>query len=651
MTDAPQEQKKPRLRLPNVPRPPKQVVIALMILLGCGIFVLAASAATQITFRGRIYPQVAIGGVSVGGLDKITAQEKVQDAYDAMLNDGLTVTVDGEAAEIALRAVSEEFTYDLVDIDVNAEVEAAYQAGRDGSFVENAGMALALSTFLNVDHLQTVTFDRERLEDAIRAAFPHAETPVVPTDFIITPKGDTFEVTISAPVDGTAFLFTPTHAALERDVRDLTLTATEVALTVVQSDVSAAEAEALIPDVLATLKYAPYTLAHTPETRTQPLTWEITQDDLITWLIPGHDELGDVIVTLDSTAMAALLTEMHTEVDVAAQDAKFAMENSRVTEFVPSHDGVTVNDVQTIAAAAAFLGTENAEIMVVVDRVEPEITTAESNDLGIQDMLGQGYSSFKGSPTNRIGNITHGAEKLHGVLIAPGETKSLIELLSPITIADGFLPELVIKGDEIKPEVGGGLCQIGTTTFRAVMNSGLKVVERRNHSLVVSYYNDPSNNNPGTDATIYEPSPDFKFQNDMANYVLLTTEVDMETLELFFTFWGTSDGRNGSYEPPQVLSWTGYGPTQYKQTDTLAPGVQKCQSPHPGATTTFTYNVTYGDGTTFEQEFTSTYRALAQICLVGKDAAAEEASTDGTSTDTTDTETSADATEEPVPVE
>jgi len=56
------------------------------------------------------------------------------------------------------------------------------------------------------------------------------------------------------------------------------------------------------------------------------------------------------------------------------------------------------------------------------------------------------------------------------------------------------------------------------------MNSGMPIVQRVNHSLVVSYYADPVNGNPGTDATVYVPYVDFKFNNDTGNYLLLQTE-------------------------------------------------------------------------------------------------------------------------------
>src|SRR5690606_1808590 len=148
------------------------------------------------------------------------------------------------------------------------------------------------------------------------------------------------------------------------------------------------------------------------------------------------------------------------------------------------------------------------------------------------EILGVGYSNFAGSPANRVHNISIGAAKLDGLLIAPGEEFSLLNALRPFTVTAGYLPELVIKGDKITPEVGGGLCQIGSTTFRAAMNSGLSITERRNHSLVVSYYNDPRNGNPGTDATIYDGSPDFKFINDTGHHILIKTEMNRSNGDL-----------------------------------------------------------------------------------------------------------------------
>jgi vancomycin resistance protein YoaR len=268
----------------------------------------------------------------------------------------------------------------------------------------------------------------------------------------------------------------------------------------------------------------------------------------------------------------------------------------------------------------ARLETSAAEpfaLPLVLEVAEAETDLSDTNNLGITEILGVGYSSFAGSPLNRVKNIQNGASKLHGLLIPPGETFSAIDHLRPFTIDAGYLPEKVIKGDEIVPEIGGGLCQIGTTLFRMAMNSGVDIAERRNHSLVVSYYNDPTNGLPGTDATIYEPAPDFKFTNDTENYVLIQAEVDTTNQDLFFTLWGTNDGRKGSYTLPQVSKWIEPGPAKIIETTKLAPGVRECQSAFRGANTSFTYTRSLPNGTTESEVFDSYYRPLPQICLVG----------------------------------
>jgi vancomycin resistance protein YoaR len=129
-------------------------------------------------------------------------------------------------------------------------------------------------------------------------------------------------------------------------------------------------------------------------------------------------------------------------------------------------------------------------------------------------------------------NLNHHFKKPHHLIyiqiIKPGEEFSANHYAGPFTAENGYLPEAVIKGNEIKNEIGGGMCQIGTTLFRMAMNTGLQITQRRNHSLVVSYYADPVNGNPGTDATLYEPLLDLKFLNDTGNYLLLQTDIDYQ---------------------------------------------------------------------------------------------------------------------------
>ena len=111
--------------------------------------------------------------------------------------------------------------------------------------------------------------------------------------------------------------------------------------------------------------------------------------------------------------------------------------------------------------------------------------------------------------------------------------------------AQGYLPELTIKKNKTVPEYGGGLCQVSTTVFRAAINAGLKITDRKAHPFAVKYYNPQ-----GFDATIYPPNPDLKFINDTPNYLLMQSYV--KDNKLIFEFYGTNDNRQIKIIGPTV---------------------------------------------------------------------------------------------------
>lgn len=174
------------------------------------------------------------------------------------------------------------------------------------------------------------------------------------------------------------------------------------------------------------------------------------------------------------------------------------------------------------------------------------VKLAQTNSLGINELVASGESNFSGSSKNRSHNIKVGAAKFNGIILKPGEEFSFNKFLGDVDAKNGFLPELVIKRTGVVPEFGGGLCQVSSTTFRATMNAGLPITERRNHSFAVKYYAPQ-----GTDATIYPGFTDLKFVNNLSSDMLIWTRV--EGTKLFFDFYGTKDDRTVEFD----------GPTQY----------------------------------------------------------------------------------------
>lgn len=571
-------------------------------------------------YSNRIFPGVAIGVIPVGGLTPEEAEEILTRRVDELMNSIFTFYLDGKKIEISPRVLAPtdpDLTRELITFDRTEALETALRIGRTDNIFTSAieqsrvrYRSLTIPINATINKAEFVTALTNELASSL---IPHRDAA-----FSIVWEGEAPRITIIPETTGTTIDEDVLIYELSQSLARLETPSITMATTADPPDINADDVASLVSVAEAILKKGPWTL------RTEKKNWTITKERLAAMMAVKKEVANIPSITLSGPELETLFAEIEAEINQTAQDAKFKIDGTRVTEFQPSRDGIVLDRTATRAALIGTIINGGIEAEVVVKKSAPDVSVREVNNLGIEGVLGVGVSNFKGSPKNRIKNIKNGARLLNGTLIKPNEEFSLLAALRPFTTENGYLPELVIKGDKITPEIGGGLCQIGTTTFRATMNSGFPVTARRNHSLVVTYYNDLSNKNPGTDATIYDPAPDFKLVNDTGAHILLTTEVDMEKYELRFTFWGKSDGRKGYYSPPVVDRWFPTGPTVIVESTDLPPGKKECQSKHPGADAHFTYTVEKQDGTVNERVFESHYRPLPEICLVGVEKKTEE---------------------------
>lgn len=183
-------------------------------------------------------------------------------------------------------------------------------------------------------------------------------------------------------------------------------------------------------------------------------------------------------------------------------------------------------------------GVNRVELPII--KVPPQVTVddPELRQQGIIELVSVGESNFSGSTSARIKNIEVGASKFTGFVIPRGEVASFNTQLGDVTGAQGYVPELVIQGPKLTKELGGGLCQVSSTAFRAALLAGLPIVERYAHSFAVHYY-EPW----GTDATIYPGHKDLRFENDTPGAILVQTTIDLPKKTLRFHFYGTKDKR------------------------------------------------------------------------------------------------------------
>ncbi len=611
-----------------------KITLAIFLTLFVVVGVVFGGAAWYVQlYQNKIYSGVYAGHYHLGKMTRDDLNNFIETTNNRLAKEGLNLEaeVNGQKTAIKINTVSlGENSTELVNLDSYTLWQNAYTAGRTGNWAvrlfspwyfmfNNQDLLVPVKTDW-VNLLESLKYSLSKLVNAPRNAgvqitnFVTASYNVVPESSGLVFK---YEDIISQIQNNLGELYLG-NIAIRAQQFDPTIKTTDV--------VKAAEN---LPNFLS---YGDIGLNYIdPQTKIRH-DWNLPVSQYSAWLEVQPDENNLPIFVLSHEKIKTYLEGLRYLVDKIPLDAKFSIAtgtaDGKVKEFQASQTGLTLNvdkTLQNLSDAFKQRNYHSTEVIktvsLVVDAAEPVVKTIDVNDLGIEDIIGAGYSTFKDSHNNRIKNIAHAVERLNGTLIKPGEIFSAIKYAGPFTAENGFLPEAVIKGTEIKNEIGGGMCQIGTTLFRMAMNSGMNITQRQNHSLVVGYYSDPVNGNPGTDAALYEPMLDLKFVNDTGSYLLLQTDIDYKKQQLTFTLWGKPDGRKGSYTHPLVKKWIPYGEQQDVKTDKVKPGVIKCQAPFKGAVASFIYTRVTPSGEQIDRVFDSYYRPLPKICMVGVDPA------------------------------
>lgn len=267
-------------------------------------------------------------------------------------------------------------------------------------------------------------------------------------------------------------------------------------------------------------------------------------------------------------AMRTSIAHFADKADRDPKNARLAVQESKVVIAIPAESGITVDIDRSLGALKEALNAGRTSDLSV--SLKSTVTPAKVSEetlasLGITELIGTATTNFRGSPKNRIYNINRAVQDFNGIVIDPGATFSFVDHLGEVDGEHGYLPELVIKNNKTEPEFGGGICQVSTTVFRAALQSGLKITERRNHAYPVQYYKPY-----GMDATIYIPKPDLKFQNNTPGAILLVPEI--EGTLLTFSMYGTRDGRTTAIDGPHILESNPDGSMKTVFTQTVTDG-------------------------------------------------------------------------------
>ena len=320
----------------------------------------------------------------------------------------------------------------------------------------------------------------------------------------------------------------------------------------------------------------------------------------------------------DQEKIALFATGLVSSLKTDPVDAVFTFKNNQVTEFQAAKPGRDL-DLDSLLSLvnqnfSNLINSEKDSISVEIPfkSIPPKILTQDVNDLGIKELLGSGSSTFTHSAAIRNFNIEKGASIINRVLVAPDETFSFVKALGEVSLAAGYKNAYIIRAGKTELDVGGGICQVSTTFFRAILNSGLNITERRNHAYRVSYYEEDMP--PGYDATVFIPSPDLKFHNDTGHHLLIQNTYDGVNKVLTYEIYGTSDGRVTTIDNYRQWGAAPAPPPVYIDDPLLAPGqVIQDERAIPGLKTAFDWKVTRNGETIHQKTFQSSYTPWAAV--------------------------------------
>ncbi len=588
------------------------------IALGCAFALIlmtgmaAAAYGFETTYRNRIFPGVSVAGLRLDGLTRAQAQQALQAHVDRSLQPGFQFRFGEDSFDLPATVVGvddPDVSQELLRYDVEKAAQDAYLAGRGAGAVGDAFMRFSLLVRRSNIHLEPQA-NRQLIERLLEGEI--SERSRMPEDARLDVRTATgtastteLSVRVIAEKNGRAGDSKTAAETLVAQAARLSFQPILIRVTTIIPRVTARDLEALKSQVPGFLSRASHSLL------LEGKRYNVTTSTVAGWVAPSSTASGAVL-SLDAERVSQGLAPLVKAYLVEPKDGSLKINNEgKMSDFSAPAEGIIVDGQKTAADLMAAWDRRSPTSTLTLKTVTPKITGEDAERLGITDLLGVGRSNFSGSPTNRRKNIALGKTKMNGVLIPPGENFSQLGVLGEIDGAHGWLAELVIKGNQTVPEFGGGLCQVGTTSFRAALAAGMPIVERRNHSYRVRYY-EPA----GTDATIYDPAPDFRFKNDTPGHLLITSQIQGDNL-LFFV-WGTDDGRQVSSTTPRVYNIVAPPPTKIILTTDLPPGVKKCtESAHAGASASFDYAVAYMDGTYKKETFNSYYKPWGAVCLLG----------------------------------
>jgi len=563
--------------------------LTMLIIFFIFFLIFAIFAGFFIFFQDKIYPQTFLTGVNLSGRTTNEAEKLILESFSAFLNQKIKFQYREREWEI----LNNDF---VLDLNIKKNVQDTALSSKTNILI----------CFLKPCYYSLkIELKENNLQKTIANNFQSLEQESKDAQIILENQ----EVLIVSEIKGLAIDQAIFKETLEKRINNFDASSVLLPVILIEPRIKAEDllkAKTETEKMLASKLF----LSH------QGKVWEIPALIFSDWIIFQSDEKEKITPALSKEQVKNYLQEnIASEIEIEPKNALFKAEEGKIIAFELGHNGKKIDYEKTIGKIENYFKNSQEQttgVEIESQDVQAEVSSQNAEDLGLKTLLATGESDFAGSPQNRIHNIKLGASKFNGVLVKPGEEFSFNAIIGEVNERSGYKPELVIKPDGIKPEYGGGLCQVATTVFRAMLNAGVPITQRSNHSLLVSYYKPY-----GTDATTYPGVHDVKFINDTPGHILIQTYIT--GAKLYFDFFGTNDNRKIIVGQPQYVSeFVDPGPAKEIPTDSLKKGEKKqVSNAFNGVSTVFYRTVAYEDGTEKKDKFFSKYKPWKAVYFVG----------------------------------
>lgn len=305
--------------------------------------------------------------------------------------------------------------------------------------------------------------------------------------------------------------------------------------------------------------------------------------------------------------------ELHRQIISEPADAAYKVENSTLT-LIPHTVGRQIDRILLTDITAELDQSENSERVLPVAFINPNVTSDMATSLLFRDELTTASSYFSTATQNgknRGFNMGLAVDKINNMILAPGQEFSFNQVVGPRDLDHGFKIAHVYSAGKIIDGVGGGICQVSSTMYNAVLLADLTVVERRNHSFTVGYV--PL----GQDATAYYGGTDFRFLNSGKWPIKLLATIKGNKIS--FSIIGTHDTPGKSVIiSNKILKETPF-PVKYTDDPTLPVGTERETQEGMTGYIVETYKTIKMNDKVLSQTklHTSNYKAYAQVILRG----------------------------------